>query len=621
MKRSLLVFYILISCPWNTITLHAGDGFAFESLPGEIQKTRKEVSVTSHRLPNTLSENELCAQDAKAIDLVCYSLEEMKISLLSLETRRKLSCKNQLKALQKRQYLGALFLIYDYNAAFKKDRLPGCIRSMSPKNKTKKYPRCKRLLKNNRRNFAISESLLFSHAAQLQGRIGEDFTGTRRISFDENLSPEAFAAINFSAFVLDPEYACRRPAVYSFFEKVFSWSSPKASSCEGFNKIFMQAFDGVVYEEIDVNRVFRIDYLLAEQGSSPMSWFGHSMFRLVVCAPDRIDPITGKSLEATPFGEACLKDVDYHLVLNFGALINEIELDQLGGITGKYPSKLGIRSFASVREEYNEIDFRSLKAFPLLLNSQEKTLFVMKMLESYWDYSGRYRFFSNNCASESFLFLAGIKQNQKAQYSFPISPKGVLKEFKALSWLRVPRFSKAGHGYFYPSKKEIFEKIENKIRDYESEFSFERLFRRLDQMSLRERRKFYQSFLLSLKKESSPTLLFKSYRALFLLFERSLKKKMMKEDERKLAQKLKSDLENGDSFPWEAILSPQNLLLSSYGIPNSSEILSLIEKQKEMLKQKSYQDLINKINQMKMENRQSYDFIDETIREIVLIRL
>ncbi|MCZ7024184.1 DUF4105 domain-containing protein, partial [Salmonella enterica] len=88
--------------------------------------------------------------------------------------------------------------------------------------------------------------------------------------------------------------------------------------------------------QVDPERVYAIDYLLAEANQNLVSRWGHSMLRLVICAPGR------------PRGPDCRLDLDQHLVLSYRAFVGDVQLSSWDGLVGKYPSRLFVLPLAQV---------------------------------------------------------------------------------------------------------------------------------------------------------------------------------------------------------------------------------------------------------------------------------
>src|SRR5690606_5529710 len=98
-------------------------------------------------------------------------------------------------------------------------------------------------------------------------------------------SPREFVAVNFEHFLLDPDYACRRPGLQRLFAAHFDWA-PAATDCASTLPFVAVGGESSLLEllQLDPERVYEVHYLFAEANARPMSRWGHSMLRLVVCA-------------------------------------------------------------------------------------------------------------------------------------------------------------------------------------------------------------------------------------------------------------------------------------------------------------------------------------------------
>lgn len=227
---------------------------------------------------------------------------------------------------------------------------------------------------------------------------------------------EEHYAVNFEYFILDSEYKCKRPSYYRYFEEQFKFSPYEDSLCKTNTQVRLDDTKGLI--DIAPERVYRVDYLLASKGDEMISGFGHSMYRLIVCAPFR------KKVSAD-----CLKDKLYHVVLSFRANVTDIKSNPLKGIAGKYDSILFMLSFPKVIEEYNMAELRDLYSLPLNFSTDQKERFIYKALETYWEYAGAYKFLTSNCASESNELL------QAALNNHPIIRESVVKPYSLMEIL------------------------------------------------------------------------------------------------------------------------------------------------------------------------------------------
>ena len=139
----------------------------------------------------------------------------------------------------------------------------------------------------------------------------------------ELTSPGEFVAVNLEYFLLDPAYACRRPALYRHFAAHFGSHPPPAECAPDF--VVLQASaepDLPPLLQLDPERVYAVDYLLAEGNEKPLSRWGHSMLRLVICAPGRVP------------GPDCRFDLQYHQVLSFRAFVGDVQISTWRGLDG-----------------------------------------------------------------------------------------------------------------------------------------------------------------------------------------------------------------------------------------------------------------------------------------------
>jgi hypothetical protein len=232
-------------------------------------------------------------------------------------------------------------------------------------------------------------------------------------------SPKEFIAVNMEYFLLDPSYACRRPALNQYLRDHFGWAPEQQSCAKGLP--FLNAGSDFARQplgEIDPERVYEVDYLLAEANQNWVSRWGHSMLRLVICKPGR------------PRGPDCRLDLDQHLVLSYRAFVNDVQLSSWDGLVGAYPSRLFVLPLGQVIDEYTKTELRSLASIPLRLDRQEVESLVRQAAEMHWGYDGNYYFLSNNCAVESLKLLRSGTANPRLNDLDSIMPNGLLEVLK-----------------------------------------------------------------------------------------------------------------------------------------------------------------------------------------------
>ncbi|MBJ9974359.1 DUF4105 domain-containing protein [Pseudomonas sp. S75] len=232
-------------------------------------------------------------------------------------------------------------------------------------------------------------------------------------------SPKEFIAVNMEYFLLDPSYGCRRPALNQYLHEHFGWSPQQQACAQGLP--FLNAGSDFAREplgEIDPERVYQVDYLLAEANQNWVSRWGHSMLRLVICAPGR------------PRGPDCRLDLDRHLVLSYRAFVNDVQLSSWDGLTGAYPSRLFVLPLGQVIDEYTKTELRSLSSVPLKLDRQQIEDLVRQAAEMHWSYDGNYYFLSNNCAVETLKLMRSGTADPRFADLDSILPNGLLEVLK-----------------------------------------------------------------------------------------------------------------------------------------------------------------------------------------------
>lgn len=229
-------------------------------------------------------------------------------------------------------------------------------------------------------------------------------------------NPREFVAVNMEYFLLDPGYACRRPSLARYLTEHFAWTPAGQRTCEP-DLAYLNAgrdFARQPLGRLDPERVYQVDYLLAEANQAWASRWGHSMLRLVICAPGR------------PRGPDCRLDLDHHLVLSYRAFVGDVQLSSWDGLTGVYPSRLFVLPLEQVIEEYTKVELRSLASVPLNLQRDELEQLVVRAAEQHWSYDGDYYFISNNCAVETLKLLRSGSAHPRLQALDSIMPNGLL---------------------------------------------------------------------------------------------------------------------------------------------------------------------------------------------------
>jgi hypothetical protein len=263
-------------------------------------------------------------------------------------------------------------------------------------------------------------------------------------------SPREYVAVNLEHYLLDPEYRCRRPALQAWFDARFGVAADAdavAACAPGLPfvrdtvRVDARHASGEA-TTLDPERIFEVDYLLAEGNERPMSRWGHSMLRLVVCAPGR------------PRGPDCRLDLQHHLVLSFRAFVGDVQISNWRGLTGSYPSRLFALPLGQVVDEYTKVELRGLRSVPLALQRGEIEALAARAAQLHWSYDGRYFFVSNNCAVETWKLLHDAVPRLAALPLDSISPNGLLERLRATGATdesRIPAdaAAQASQGYYF----------------------------------------------------------------------------------------------------------------------------------------------------------------------------
>ena len=283
------------------------------------------------------------------------------------------------------------------------------------------------------------------------GRTANAFSGRSPDAY-ERTSPAEFLAVNAEHYLLDPEYACRRPALHAWFAGNIG-ANAQSPGCDQRLPLVAAGDDageaGLL--ELDPARVYAVDYLLAEGNAQPMSRWGHSMLRLVICAPGR------------PPGPDCRMDLVHHRVLSFRAFVDDVQISSWRGLTGSYPSRLFVLPLDQVINEYTQLELRGLSSVPLRLRDDEIAALLERVAQVHWSYEGRYRFVSNNCAVETGKLLQeGVPRLARPGLD-RITPRGLLtrlgRQGVAERSVLDDRAAATRQGYYFASAEDHYQQL------------------------------------------------------------------------------------------------------------------------------------------------------------------
>ena len=273
----------------------------------------------------------------------------------------------------------------------------------------------------------IHDDLKFWYLSGWHKRGAVFYTRGRR-NFMESRSPDPYEfshpretlAVNMEYFLTDPIYQCRRPLLFDYLVQKTGHSIPWID-CPISPEVPLAINNDLLWTQLYSKNLYEVHYLMASEGDAVMSRFGHSMLRLVFCAPER--EVVGKE---------CLRDLEHHIVVSYRANVTDLILSYWGGMVGKYPSQMYLMTLSQVIQEYNEVELRDLISVPIKLSFQEKERLIPLILSEVWSYRGKYRFVTQNCATETMDFLKKLINNERLLKKKVTTPKGVLKKLKKL---------------------------------------------------------------------------------------------------------------------------------------------------------------------------------------------
>ncbi|HDS1512578.1 DUF4105 domain-containing protein [Stenotrophomonas maltophilia] len=266
--------------------------------------------------------------------------------------------------------------------------------------------------------------------------------------------PAEYLAVNAEHFVLDSEFSCRRPALAQWYQAHLGTppSLPQPQCATTLPLLQAESEEGAAsLLQLDPARVYAVDYLFAEGSAQPMSRWGHSMLRLVICRPGRAP------------GPDCQLDLEYHRVLSFRAFVGDVQISNWRGLTGGYPSRLFVLPLQQVVDEYTKVELRGLQSLPLQLSPGEIASLLERTAQVHWSYDGRYYFVSNNCAVETAKLLqAGVPRLGEAGLA-QLSPRGLKRRLSQLHVLDeqvlTDRNAAQAQGYYFASARDHYQQL------------------------------------------------------------------------------------------------------------------------------------------------------------------
>lgn len=388
-------------------------------------------------------------------------------------------------------------------------------------------------------------------------------------------------AVNMEYFLLDTDYKCRRPAMYQYLEKQFN-IHPSTQDCKSQRQILLHSNiteeNLSIIADIDPAKVYKIHYFWAGEGKAMMSKWGHSMFRIVVCAPWR-----------KTVGPECMDDVLNHLVISYRAHFASVDASIVQGLFGKLPSQLFIYRLSDILQEYNKFEFRNLYSVPLNFSRDEIESFVDVSIDRYWNYKSKYIFFTNNCGTEALRQLRIVSENENVEKVHSVTPRKMYKDLlnDKLGLAEINISKKTDEelidlGLMYPSKFEMYQKIYLDLTA-QSPLKHKTISDLVKKSTFEERRKLYTDVLVknkNLPKAKLSSLINKM--KLLEIYVRDalmmkLPEKMLKASKQK---DLKAEIDKMKGKTQHLFATQWDLVDTKYGIPSAEEMNEALENKK-----------------------------------------
>ncbi len=191
-------------------------------------------------------------------------------------------------------------------------------------------------------------------------------------------------AVNAEYFVLDPEFACRKP--FEMRRLRARIGAPRGLTEHGCTSEWKIGLEKGAQVGISPEQVRELRYLLVESapGAGPRRGerAGHAMFHLVRC----------------PEGDAAC---DRDIVVSFRANLMDPMTDTLSGLAGTEPGRVRAYRYGEVVDEYAHSELRSLRSVALELDRGTRERFVALLLERYWADNGALTAGGRNAGNEA----------------------------------------------------------------------------------------------------------------------------------------------------------------------------------------------------------------------------
>jgi hypothetical protein len=197
----------------------------------------------------------------------------------------------------------------------------------------------------------------------------------------------AHFAHELAHYLEDADYACRFPVYGGYFARRYQ-TRPDFSHCPSTVPFFLlDSRIGGQLVQLDPTRVRAVHLLYSVEGATLQSSFGHVALRLIVCPT------------ADASDHECAVNLQQQVILGFMGRVDDLVTNPVKGMLGGYDAHLSAFTFREIYRNNALFDDRSMYSLPLQLPPDSIHQMVRELAEIHWSYRGKYRFFTNNCAT------------------------------------------------------------------------------------------------------------------------------------------------------------------------------------------------------------------------------
>lgn len=309
---------------------------------------------------------------------------------------------------------------------------------------------------------------LLSHTSNPDLLPDPEFNSLFNVVKNGVMSSQKLFVKGLTSFINQSNFDCEQPIFARYFQHRFA-AKTSSTACKGKVPFYVLSHhQGASPVWLDPRRVRAIHLLFAGNGEGMVSRFGHVALRLVVCP------------EIDSTDEICDLNLTEHVVLGFGAHVNDMELDIIKALKGGYSAYLFAYPFIEAYQDYAISEFREIYSLPLIMNLEQREQMVRELAEIHWRFSDEYHFFSKNCTSLLQQAMKSLLPNFKSSTEMEndyIRPDHFFEAIKLSSLADGKKISSLEQaeqdGYYFSSTKLFYDQAvaELKVAMLEPKFS------------------------------------------------------------------------------------------------------------------------------------------------------